>query len=244
MYLDCGETLRWGKFLCGKLAERPEPWVMLMWDVSAGAEGLTSTWTDIHLVCIVVSGVVEVVAHCRGQQDQQVHVVHFPPQVREPDQTVHLLRQKTVKQPASTEPPPPYLHLHPFSPSGWRRSSAWSCETGCCCIFCRPRTGTAAELQVECWRWRWNPNLCTWPAAEPWSLRPPTAWRDTKRPKRDAAQKGAWDLQFLQHRPSSSCRSEPKRRPRELLLYQINHKTAACLPPSLILLMSNYTAVL
>lgn len=42
------------------------------------------------LIGIVVSGVVEVVADGRGQHDEQVDAVHLIPQVRQPDQTVHL----------------------------------------------------------------------------------------------------------------------------------------------------------
>lgn len=42
------------------------------------------------LIGIVVSGVVEVVADGRGQHDEQVHAVHLLPQVRQPDQTIHL----------------------------------------------------------------------------------------------------------------------------------------------------------
>lgn len=43
-----------------------------------------------HLIGIVVSGVVEVVADGRGQHDEQVDALHLVPQVRQPDQTVHL----------------------------------------------------------------------------------------------------------------------------------------------------------
>lgn len=52
----------------------------------------------MHLVGVVVSCVVEVVADCRGQHDQQVDAVHLTPQVSQPDQTIHLLRDReTVK---------------------------------------------------------------------------------------------------------------------------------------------------
>lgn len=52
----------------------------------------------MHLVGVVISCVVEVVADCRGQHDQQVDAVHLTPQVSQPDQTIHLLRDReTVK---------------------------------------------------------------------------------------------------------------------------------------------------
>lgn len=46
----------------------------------------------MHLIGVVVSCVVEVMADCRGQHDQQVDAVHLTPQVSQPDQTIHLLR--------------------------------------------------------------------------------------------------------------------------------------------------------
>lgn len=51
----------------------------------------------MYLIGIVVSRVVEVVADCRGQHNQQVNAVHLTPQVSQPDQTIHLLRGKTNK---------------------------------------------------------------------------------------------------------------------------------------------------
>lgn len=42
------------------------------------------------LIGVVVSGVVEVVADGRRQHDEKVDAVHLTPQVRQPDQTVHL----------------------------------------------------------------------------------------------------------------------------------------------------------
>lgn len=47
-----------------------------------------------HLIGIVVSCVVKVVTDGRGQHDEQVHAVHLPPQVSQPDQPVHLSRQE------------------------------------------------------------------------------------------------------------------------------------------------------
>ena len=58
--------------------------------MSAGAQRGDS----IYLIGIVVSCVVEVVADCRGEHDQQVDAVHLTLQVSQPDQTIHLLRDK------------------------------------------------------------------------------------------------------------------------------------------------------
>lgn len=55
----------------------------------------------MHLVGVVVSCVVEVVADCRGQHDQQVDAVHLTPQVSQPDQTVHLLRDRNSEEQAA-----------------------------------------------------------------------------------------------------------------------------------------------
>lgn len=55
----------------------------------------------MHLVGVVVSCVVEVVADCRGQHDQQVDAVHLTPQVSQPDQTIHLLRDRNSEEQAA-----------------------------------------------------------------------------------------------------------------------------------------------
>lgn len=63
---------------------------------SAVSSGSASTTPGkfIYLIGVVVSCVVEVVADRGGQHDQQVDAVHLAPQVGQPDQTVHLLRNK------------------------------------------------------------------------------------------------------------------------------------------------------
>lgn len=53
--------------------------------------GVVWLWRGFgDLIGVVVSGVVEVMADGRGQHDEQVDAVHLVPQVRQPDQTVHL----------------------------------------------------------------------------------------------------------------------------------------------------------
>ena len=47
-----------------------------------------------HLVGIVVSGVVQVVTDCRGQQGQKVNALHLTSEVRQPYQSIHLHSKK------------------------------------------------------------------------------------------------------------------------------------------------------
>lgn len=77
-----------------------------------------------YLIGVVVSRVVEVVADGRGQHDEQVDAVDLTPQVRQPDQTVHLLtyRMNHYEGNPSTSrkmgdfpsAPVKTLHLHSF----------------------------------------------------------------------------------------------------------------------------------
>lgn len=55
-----------------------------------------------YLVGVVVSCMVKVVAHRRGQHDEQVNAVHLSSQVSEPDQTIHLVEDQDRAE--NTEP--------------------------------------------------------------------------------------------------------------------------------------------
>lgn len=58
----------------------------------------------MDLVDVVVARVVEVMAQRRGQHDQQVSAGEFAPQVRQPDQPVHLQGRLTDSAGAAPNP--------------------------------------------------------------------------------------------------------------------------------------------
>lgn len=75
------------------------PRVYLQTKGKRSAEGVSRAAAGqrrLHLVGVVVSGVVKVVADRRGHHDEQVDVLQFIPQVGQPDQPVHLNRETTV----------------------------------------------------------------------------------------------------------------------------------------------------
>lgn len=72
----------------------------------------------VNLVDIVVARVVKVVAQRRGQHYQQVSAGEFTPQIRQPDQPVHL-QGRTADSVGAT--PQPFTHkliCSMFAPSG------------------------------------------------------------------------------------------------------------------------------
>lgn len=67
-----------------------------LWDTSNIRTTVTMAQTDEggrrrgHLVDVVVAGVVEVMTQSRGQHDQQVDSPKLVPEIRQPDEPVHL----------------------------------------------------------------------------------------------------------------------------------------------------------